>query len=264
MEHQERIEIVIVDNDIKETASKRKKLLQSYQSVPNMHVIQIEENGGFSHANNIGYSFAREKLGASFILVLNNDIEFTQKGFVEKLDHSYEQNPCYVLGPDIVKASNREHQNPLDTRVRTKEEVEYTIRMNRFALRWYPVLYPLLCLQEKYTEKKSVAQKKKHEDFYTSVQKDIVPFGACVIFTPKFIEREEKAFDPETQFYYEEYILALRCKRKGYEIGYDPGLQVLHEGGAVTRKKFGSEWKRRQFMIQKILEACEVYLEYYI
>ena len=239
MEQQERIEIVIVDNDIKETAIKREKLLQQYQSISNIHVIQIKENGGFSYANNIGYSFAREKLGASFILVLNNDIEFTQKDFVKKLDYSYRQHPCHVLGPDIVRNSTMEHQNPLDTRVRTKAEAEYTIRMNQFALKYYSVLYPVLYLQTKLEEQKRIQQKRKNSDFYSTVQNGIVLFGACLIFTPKFIENEIYAFTPETAFYYEEYILTLRCKRKGYTIVYDPELSVLHESSAVTKKKFG-------------------------
>lgn len=259
MEQQRRVEIVIVDNDIKETATKREKLLQQYQSISNIHVIQIKENGGFSYANNIGYSYAREKLGASFILVLNNDIEFTQKDFVEKLERSYEQHMCHVLGPDIVRNSTGEHQNPLDTRVRTKTEAEYTIKMNQFALKWYSVLYPVLFLQKKLEEHKRIHQKRKNADFYSKVQKEIVPFGACLIFTPKFIENEVYAFTPETAFYYEEYILTLRCKRKGYTIVYDPELSVLHESGAVTKKSLGNEWKRIRFMMEQTMEACRIY-----
>ena len=53
-------------------------------------------------------------------------------------------NQCYVLGPDVIRQSTGEHQNPMDTRLRTKEEAEYTIKMNRLALRFYPVICILL------------------------------------------------------------------------------------------------------------------------
>ena len=59
---------------------------------------------------------------------MNNDIEFTQKDFISRLEKSYVNNQCYVLGPDVIRQSTGEHQNPMDTRLRTKEEAEYTIK----------------------------------------------------------------------------------------------------------------------------------------
>lgn len=261
MKRQEQIRIVIVDNDIKKPIAERKILQERYETNAAIHVIQILENGGFSYANNIGYAYAREQQNASFILVLNNDIEFLQVDFIERLEQAYLNNPCHILAPDIVKASTKEHQNPMDTRIRTKEEAEYTIRMNHFALKWYPVLYPVLYLQNKYSEKKSLENKRKNEEYYNRIQQNIVPFGACLIFTPQFVQLETKAFDPETNFYYEEYILTLRCQRKGYEIVYDPELKLLHESGAATKKSMKNEWSKTRFIIEKMINACEIYLK---
>ena len=81
MEQQDRIRIVIVDNDIYEIFERRNSLLRKYQAYDNITVLQIKENGGFSYANNQGYKYARERQNASFVLVLNNDIEFIQKDF---------------------------------------------------------------------------------------------------------------------------------------------------------------------------------------
>lgn len=262
MEQQERILIVVIDNDINEDSQKRIELQSRYKHNPNIYVIQITENGGFSYANNVGYCFAKEELGASFILVLNNDIEFIQKDFIRKLDDSYRLHHCHILGPDIVKKSNGEHQNPMDTRIRTRAEAEYTIKMNRFALKWYFVLYPVLYLQSRYEEKMRIKQKKENETFYEDVHKKIVPFGACLIFTPEFVKQEAQAFEPETQFYYEEYILTLRCERKQYEIVYDPGMRVLHESGEATKKSYGRERERMRFLMEKTMKACKIYLEY--
>lgn len=257
---QKRIRIVIVDNDIKEKDEKRKALSRRYEKESRITVLSVQENGGFSHANNIGYSFARERQGASFIVVLNNDIECIRKDFLRRLDGAYERNCCHILAPDIVKKSTGEHQNPMDTRIRTKKEAEYTVRMNRIALRWYPVLYPLLYLQNRHAEKQQLQQRRSAAEYYENIQKDMVPFGAGIIFTPQFVQQEKKAFEPETKFYYEEYLLTLRCQKKKYQVVYDPSIRLIHESGKATKAGFASEWKRLRFVMERTAEACEIYL----
>ena len=161
----------------------------------------------------------------------------------------------------MIRQSTGEHQNPMDTRLRTKEEAEYTIKMNRLALRFYPIMYPVVYHMLQKAEKNKLVNQEKQLANYSQSQKDIVPFGACLIFTPLFVEKEEKAFEPETQFFYEEYILTLRCQQKGYNIVYDPSMSVKHESGAATKKSYGTEKKRIRFMMEKTVGACEVYLE---
>lgn len=260
MEQQERIRIVIVDNDIQKSEDERKELVQRYQKNEQIKVLQIKKNGGFSYANNQGYKYACENFGVGYILVLNNDIEFVQKDFVQRLEASYRKNPCHILGPDVIRQGTGEHQNPMDTRLRTKEEASYTVKMNRLALRFYPLMYPVVyhMLQKAEKEKQSTLETKAALSW--QLQEDIVPFGACLIFTPAFVEKEEKAFSPETQFFYEEYILALRCRRSGYKIVYDPSMCVNHESGAATKKSYNTEKKRIRFMLEKTAGACEVYL----
>lgn len=262
MEQQERLRIVIVDNDIQETVDKREILLQRYRGIDRIAVLQIKENGGFSYANNQGYRYAREQQKASFILVLNNDIEFVQKDFVKKLDESYKKYPCHVLAPDVIRRSTGEHQNPMDYRIRTVEEAEYTIKMNRIALKYYTMLYPLLYWQNKRNENKQTRNKTENDLYYQSLQMHIVPFGACLIFTPEFVVQEAVAFYPETRFYYEEYILTCRCQKRGHKIIYNPALMVMHESGTATKKSFGSEEKRLRFRMERIVESCEIYLDY--
>lgn len=261
LEEQERIRIVIVDNDVGENEEIREQLSRAYRQNPRIKVLSIYEGGGFSFANNQGYRFAKEEQKASFILVLNNDIQFIQPDFLKRLDASIKANPCHVLGPDILCQSTGEHQNPMDNRLRTEKEARFTIRMNRLALKAYPVLYPLLYWNLKREEKKRLEQRQSQETYYQTVQRDVVPFGACLIFTPEFVSKEEKAFAPETPFFYEEYLLAGRCKDKKYRIVYDPSLKALHENGKATSKTYASEKKRIRFMMERTAEAAEIYLE---
>lgn len=252
--------IVIVDNDARLSSAEREAFAQRYAKTSAVMVLRAPEGAGFSYANNIGYAYAREQFGADTIIVCNNDIAFIQKDFLQRLTYSIGRMNCHVLGPNIVRRSNHEPQNPMDVRLRTEKEACYTIRMNRWALKVFPAVYPLLRIQEKQQEKRRLAGKKKNPGFYRTTQKHIIPFGACLIFTPRFVEREEKAFDPETQFYYEEYILANRCFRKGYETGYDPFIKVLHETGSATKQSTKSRAGRMKTMMRRTADACEVYV----
>lgn len=160
MEQQERIRIVIVVNDIHDSEAERNELLLKYKENPRIKVLQIKENGGFSYANNRGYQYAKESIQAQAnIIVLNNDIEFTQKNFISILESSYSNRPCHVLGPDVIHQGTGEHQNPMDTRLRTKKEAAYTVKMNQLALRFYPVLYPVVHHMLKKAEKSKIANR---------------------------------------------------------------------------------------------------------
>lgn len=261
MERQDEIRIVIVDNDIREPEERRKRLRDRFAGLKNVTVLPIRENGGFSYANNQGYRRAKELWNARHIIVLNNDIEFLQTDFIEKLYKAGREHPCHILAPDIIRQSTGEHQNPMDVRLRTDREAAATVRLNRIGLRFYPLLYPLLHRLFDRMEKNRLRQQEQNREFYSSVRDNIVPFGACLIFLPEFVQAEDAAFEPETPFFYEEYLLTLRCGNKGYRIVYDPALKVLHEGAAATKKNFGSEKKRLEFVMRRTMEACEIYRE---
>ena len=257
MDFENQAAIVIVDND-RENSDPEK--WQEYRGISWIHILRNTENHGFSHANNLGYRYAREILGAKTILVLNNDIEFRQKEFLKKLEASFRHSGSHIIAPEIRKRSGREPQNPLDTRLRSKEEAEFTVRMNKVALRLFPIVFPFITLQQKMADKKRVRQKKEKSDFYHNYQEQIIPFGACLIFTELFVRAEENAFEPETQFYYEEYLLALRCFRKGYRISYDPRLKLLHDSGSATRKSLRTRRAETRFLLENTAASCQVYL----
>ena len=256
------VRIIIVDNEVNKPEEERKKLLSRWDN-PKVRVVFNHGTGGFSEANNLGYRYAKDHFDPLFIIVANNDIEFIQRDFISKLYEAYEKKPCHVMGPYVQRFSTGEPQNPIDVRLRNEKEAEYTIWMNRTALRFFPIAYPVLVMRERAVAKRSLDQKKKAFAEYRKRREDVVLFGACLIFTPLFVEAEEAAFWPEPAFYYEEYLLMLRCVRKGYKTVYDPSLKVLHESGASTEKKAGSNRKKMRFVMQNTADACEIYLNEY-
>ena|GEM_PF-1375698 len=255
--------------------------------------------GGFSYANNLGYRFARDELGAGFIVVANNDIEFLQKDFLRRLEDVYAAQPCHVIGPDVVRAGTGEHQNPMAEDIPTAAQAQYTIVTNRLAMRLWPFSEPVVrrVLEKQAKGKVSADAREKAADGRQpavnencadgrqpavnencaadgqraaratgaqadGTEKDPVLFGACLIFTPAFTGKEAAAFRPETRFFYEEFILALRCRRCGYRMVFAPELEVLHENGAATKQVHRDSAKRLRFMLERTAEACGIYRRY--
>lgn len=259
MEPKEYIKIIIVDNEIQKNEKEREVLIEKYKEEKQIQVLQIKENGGFSYANNQAFQYAVKENIPDYMVFCNNDIEFQQKLFLPMVDKIYKETLFDVMGPDVLHRTTKEHQNPIDTRIRTKKEAEQTILRNKKALQFYNIIFPLLEWQENITEKRKLLEKKNNIDFYLQRQEDVVLFGACLIFSKKYMAKRKKIFYPETSFYYEEYILAHNCMKHGDKMVYDPSIQIWHETGAATKSGYKSKKKRRRFVMERIIESCEIY-----
>lgn len=260
MKDKECCRIIVVDNDVHRDTEERKILTDMYHDVENLHVIQIMEDKGFSYANNRGYEYARQ-IGCEYIVVCNNDIEFQQPDFISRIKEDYETYGYGILGPDVIHSKTGEHQNPIDRRIRTEKEVNNTIRLNKTALKYYELCYPLLLLWDSWNDKNRRKNKNADKLYYETLQVDSIPFGACLIYSPSYVKERDKAFWPETRFYYEEYILGYQCQKYGYRTVYDPKIKVFHETGAATKKTFRDKKKRMKFLLEQTLHSCNIYLD---
>lgn len=77
-------EVIIVDS-----ASKDDSVALAQNAYPQIHFLLQEENVGVAKGNNIGIQYAIDKLGAEYILLINNDIELdthTLERLIEKAD----------------------------------------------------------------------------------------------------------------------------------------------------------------------------------
>lgn len=246
------MDIVVVDNDPTSRYDE--------PGTKNVHVAALEESCGFSHANNVGYAWVLEHCGADVVIACNNDLVFCQKDFCRRLERILEKKDSpEIVGPDVMDTETLQHQNPLDTRGRTRKEVKRTIWLNRMGLRFLPILYPavdayLHCLEEPKDRSRAMSSEDK------KAQDHVILCGACLIFGPKFLQKEVQLFTPETQFYYEEYILAKRCERMGFRMSYRPELEVLHRSGTATHARFQGRKKYLEQKLKRTADACRVYL----
>lgn len=247
LEQQENIKIIVIDNaSINDSYSE----LKIQYKETNIDFLQNKENKGFSVANNIAYEFCKSKYDCDFVVFANNDLEFVQKDLLNRIKSEYDKSNFAVLGPDIYNPIIDTHQSPISYKMeRTKFQVRKTIVFNWIALKFFDIYYRLF--------KTGSAEKyeKKDEGTY---QENIIPLGACLIFSRHFLDKKKKVFSPETFFYYEEYILANWCKKNGEKIVYQPDIKVKHYHGMAT-KSIGDSKKSELFRMKNMYEASKLY-----
>ncbi|BDR55405.1 hypothetical protein KIMH_15160 [Bombiscardovia apis] len=217
-------EIIVVDNG--STNGSGKLLHTKYKTVSNVHVLLNEQNLGFARGNNVGYTFAKEKLNADIVVTVNNDIVIEQKDFIPKLQAVMET--VDVCGPDIISEKTGKHSNPQHFEGISKKKLKQVIVKHELVKFAYIVcnFKGFDTIYQRFIDK---ITPDKTESEYNRDYENVVLHGAFIVFGPRFVEQEQVAFDPRTFLYMEEDLLFIRCQRKGYTIRYTPSLQVIHD-----------------------------------
>lgn len=258
-------DIVVIDNN--STNDSYEKLCDYAKMIARMEIIRIDENLGFSRGNNYGYAKVKSR-NYDFIVVCNNDIYFTDKKTLIKIADFYERTKFDLLGPDIYIRKKHEHQNPVSNRVLSRNDAREII--NYFQ----NVLYSdgkenksnfkskLIKMDILYIRNRLKNCLKKDAEFKKSCD-NVRLFGACLIFSKKFIKNEEKLFYPETYFYGEEEILQLRCIHNRYSVWYCSEIKVIHDHGGTTHKRYKKRNDLMKFIAKNQIESKRIYIEYY-
>lgn len=253
------VSLVIVDNELAKDEESRVDELDFETGDLPFKLVRIYEDGGFSYANNVGYLVAKNDFGANTIIICNNDITFTDEKLLDKLCIRADQG-FDVIGPAVIHAGSGKHQNPLDLEERSIADLNKTIILNRIGLFLFPFVYPILYWFECRRKNRWLNSSEENVELdETGAALNIVLFGACLIFMPRFVKNETKAFSPETHFYYEEYILYHRCMSDGYTTAFCPEMSCLHESGKSTASSFSNRKKKMRFEMSQIASACAVY-----
>lgn len=244
------VQIIVVDNNSPNNTGEI--LLEKYKEIENVTILLNKENQGFSRGNNLGYQYAKEKFSPDYMIIANNDIEFVQADFLLKLPTIYERMQFSVLGPDIQNTCTGKHQNPMSIRVPDRKQIDKTIFLNGLVLKCYHIFYPIM---KKYFE---VEAYEKDNELYLMEQHDTCIMGACIILSKRYMQLREKAFEPETNFYYEEYLMKLWCERNKEKMCYTPELVVLHNHGKATDSEKNQK-KKIYFRMKNIYDSAKIY-----
>lgn len=264
----EECKILIFDNC--STNDSLIQLKDKYGNTANIVFYANDGNDGFSCGNNKAYLLAKKE-NPDFIIALNNDIEIRQKNFIAKLYEIYKENPVYLIGPDVYCPKARAHQSPMQKSEMSLQEVDEQIKRIRnmdpqrilkdFEHRKKTqkfrkfIPYWMLQLREKLKHKEVDNSYKSKRMFDTVLQ------GSAIIATPLYIEKEDKLFEPDTKFYCEEHLLALKCRTLKYKTLYSCRLKVIHWHGISSGFESIPTLEQIQTKNDRLIKAYTIYRE---
>lgn len=192
--------IIIVDNGSYNDSYIN--LNKRYKKNKKIKIISNNKNEGFAKGNNIGIDYARKKLNADYVLVVNNDTIFIDKDYIKNLLEKYRSGIGVIGGGILLK--NGYKQPPF---------VDY------FSFKDY-VLHYINILSKKYG---SSFEFPENQGPATQIL-----HGCTLLFTPDFF-RYYTGFYKRTFLYGEEAILYLMCQCKSLKQLYVPEVIIYHK-----------------------------------
>ncbi len=174
---------------------------------PWVQLIALTKNIGFGAACNMG---VRQSVG-NYVVLLNPDAE-VMPGFTSKINSTFAIHPpAAVIGGSILAADGR----------------------RQASIRGFPTLWSSSLDAMKILRRcpwLAPGYLKPNFD-YTEAQVAPQVMGACfVVRRDRWIELE--GFDERFFAWFEEVDYCKRVSHAGYEVWYDPALQLVHSGGA--------------------------------
>lgn len=235
-------DIVIVDNASQNGSYE--ELTKRYAEDTNVHFLCNKENQGYARGNNTGFLYAKNSLKADWICLANNDLIFSESGWIDKILAVYERSKFYVMGPDIVTPQG-EHQNPFRSSIANKKHVMKSIVHDI-------IVYILMALrlQQKIRKKMKIQNPRSDCDYQKTVDdfKGVL-HGSCLIFSPDYI-REFDGLYKGTFLYAEEDILCYILNTLGYRYIYNSAIQVTHCHATSFKRAVKDEDKRKMKVIK--------------
>lgn len=252
------IGIVVVDNGSPNDSGEiLKNIFLNYN---NVEVVLTGVNYGFAKGNNYGYRLAKQLYKPDYVVVMNNDVMIEDSLFIYKLKSNNHLLDYEVIMPDII-SKNGVHQNPF----RQKPLSNSALRKNYYEMFLFLVLYHIPIINTIWSSRNKKRGVVLAEEKQYSSYEMMVPHGACVIFSKKWIDNEDVVFVPDTFLYGEEDILYEYIINKRYRTYFEKTLIVKHLEDVATSSVVKTDLKKAQFLFknsfasQKVLRRLRKY-----
>lgn len=267
--------VIVVDNASTDASVLQLKPLEDGR----VTVVEAGRNGGYGAGNNLGMRYAREKLGAKYVLIANPDTEFSDET-VGRLADFLDGHPDFAVAapvqcvPAETKAeaghaedgteADRPAESPDgDSPAEDPRNVPGT-RENCLAgaAAWplRPWLYDLL---ESGPVSRRLFTTALHYDAgkfrgRQAAAVDCVP-GSLLMADLRKME-EAGGYDENVFLYEEEYILGARLRAKGYRTALLPGERYVHRHAVSISKSYATLLKRQRLREKSTLYYYKKYL----
>lgn len=248
--------IVVIDNNSPNNSGQ--VLFDKFKDDNDIKVILNSKNLGFARGNNIGFKYAKYKLNADFIVLLNNDTLILQDNFYDLVCNEYNLTKFALLGPVIKSPHNFNNWNPGPKKERSI--VFYVYVLLRCVVYYFFNIIGL----EKYIEKikiKLFGKLKEGNGSYCLKRVEDVQLHGCFwIFSKKFIDVYDGLCD-KTFLYMEEEILFHRLKKFNLKSVYTPYIHIYHKEDVSTNSLNLTDSQKLRLKHKYSFYSCLVYLK---
>jgi GT2 family glycosyltransferase len=197
-------EIVVADNG---STDDSRAFLRTH--FPEVRIIELTQNYGFAG----GYNQALKEVEADYFVLLNSDVEVTEKWLEQPIQRMETDPSVAVVQPKILDFHKRDF-------------FEYAGAAGGFIDQYgYPFCRGRIL---NITEKDEGQYNHPSPVFWAS--------GACM-FVKAALFKETGGFDPGFWAHMEEIDFCWRLKNRGYTIWYEPESVVYHLGGGTLHYK---------------------------
>ncbi|WP_164116038.1 glycosyltransferase family 2 protein [Sphingorhabdus sp. Alg239-R122] len=207
------VEIIVVDNCSKDGSAAALR-----ESFPNITVIDSPANGGFAFGNNIGF----EKASGRYILLLNPDTRVHPGGLETAIRYMEENADIGIMGP-LVRLDDGTQQSSM---------IRYLSLTQLFFIIFMPSLW---------MRKTSLFGDLRYADLSRGEINSVDAVSGCFMLARRKIFEDIGGLDQRFFMYGEESEWCRRTTRAGWDIHYNPNVEILHHGAASTAHM--SEWK---------------------
>ncbi|MCQ2160848.1 MAG: glycosyltransferase [Bacteroidales bacterium] len=214
------IHIVIVDNASTDDSI---RILQDYQREHNglYDLLLSDCNGGYAQGNNLGLRFLDSIDDVTEVMVLNNDILFTED-IIPVLKTFIENHPEAALVSPLLR---KRDGVTIDNSCARKD-----CKMAEIIWSFFLYFTDFFGIISKYRTISKIPIDVREEAIRIEL-----PSGSCMMIT-KDIFRSIDYFDPNTFLYYEENILYQKILSIGRINYLIPSVSCIHLGGETTNK----------------------------
>jgi GT2 family glycosyltransferase len=218
-----------------------------HSSAPYISFIQSSVNGGYACGNNIALKFIENDSDITKILVLNNDVLFTQDIIPELSDFLDKHTETAIVSPVLLKKDGVSYDyNCARKNCTTTELLAVYAFQSRFLWKYISSF-----AEKRWMIKNDPTLLSKE---YFEIE---LPSGSCMMIRKEDF-KQIGYFDSRTFLYYEENILFKKIEKiskKNYMI---PSLQCIHLGGSTMKQT-----KFSKFQLIQINLSAYIYAKYY-
>ena len=214
-------------------------------TLPYITHLRLSKNYGYAQGNNRGLDLVYADKDIDRILIINNDILFTQN-IITPLNESLDSlSDCAIITPLLYKRDGENIDHNCARKALTKWQIiGLWAMMFRTTFGIVPRIYRSQHILPNIAESERFVRLE-------------LPSGSCML-CDKHLFQQIGSFDPNTFLYYEEDILWEKIRPTGLVNYLDRELSAIHLGAATTNTKVTS-----MFVAKANIDSARYYLRQY-